>query len=144
VEKFTLRLQRLTPRLADEGFNVDLLTDLYMSGMDSLAFEGPAVWLHGDLHPGNVLVHEGEVHAVIDWGDLCAGDPASDLQIAWMLFDRAARDEFLSAYGAEHHLGLSARARAWAVLSAFVYLDNDAGDPLMTLLGVMTLRRLCD
>ena len=69
---------------------------------------------------------------------------AGDLQIAWMLFDRPARGEFLAAYGAEAHLGLAGRARAWAVHSAFVYLDNDEGDPLMTRMGVTTLRRLLD
>lgn len=144
VDRFAIRRRRLAPRLRDEGFDVDRLVHLFMSGMDGFPFDGPRCWMHGDLHPGNVLVHGGEVAAVIDWGDVCAGDPAGDLQVAWMLFDRPARGEFLSAYGAEAHLGLAGRARAWAVHSAFVYLDNDEGDPLMTRMGVTTLRRLLD
>lgn len=142
--KFDVRRERLAPRLADEGFDVDRLVHAYMSGLDGFAFDGAPKWLHGDLHPGNVLVHGGAVGAVIDWGDLCAGDPACDLQIAWMLFDEPARGEFLASYGADGHLGLAGRARAWAVQSAFVYLDNDEGDPLMTSMGVTTLRRLLD
>ena len=142
--KFEIRRRRLAPRLRDEGFDVDRLVHLFMSGMDGFPFDGPRCWMHGDVHPGNVLVHGGEIAAVIDWGDVCAGDPAGDLQITWMLFDRPARGEFLAAYGAEAHLGLAGRARAWAVHSAFVYLDNDEGDPLMTRMGFTTLRRLLD
>ena len=48
---------------------------------------GDPVWLHGDLHTANVIVHDGEVTAVIDLGDLTAGDPAVDFAIGWMLFD---------------------------------------------------------
>lgn len=144
AHKFAVRRDRLAKRLFGEGFDADRLQRMYMEGMDSSPFDGPRLWLHGDLHPGNVLVHSGEVNAVIDWGDVCAGDHAGDLQIAWMLFDRPAREEFLAAYGADEHPGLTDRARSWAVHSAFVYLDNDDGDSLMTLLGVTTLRRLCD
>ena len=144
VDKFQVRRERLRFRLIDEGFDVDRLVHTYMSGMDGFGFHEEPKWLHGDLHPGNVLVHDGAVSAVIDWGDLCAGDPACDLQIAWMLFDPPAREEFLASYGVDDHLGLAGRARAWAVHSAFVYLDNDGGDPLMTLMGVTTLRRLLD
>ena len=39
--------------------------------------------LHGDLHPANVLVNDGQVSGVIDFGDITAGDPASDLSVAW-------------------------------------------------------------
>ena len=144
VGKFEIRRERLDARLRDGGFDHDRLVALHTAGMDAEPFTGPLPWMHGDLHPGNVLVHDGAVSAVIDWGDLCAGDPAGDLQIAWMLFDRPARVEFLASYGADDLPGLEARARAWAVHSAFVYLDNDGGDPLMTLMGVATLRRLLD
>ena len=55
------------------------------------------VWLHGDLLPGNVLVHEGRLSAVIDWGLLTTGDPAADLVAAWHLFDAPQRHRFLGA-----------------------------------------------
>ena len=45
----------------------------------------PEVWIHGDLHPGNILVGKRGISAVIDFGDLAAGDPATDWAVAWML-----------------------------------------------------------
>ncbi|HEY2265389.1 MAG TPA: aminoglycoside phosphotransferase family protein, partial [Streptosporangiaceae bacterium] len=48
-------------------------------------YDGPPLWLHGDLHPSNILVNDGQVSGVIDFGDITAGDPASDLSVAWML-----------------------------------------------------------
>jgi len=44
---------------------------------------GPPMWIHGDLHPGNVLVNGGEITAVLDFGDIAAGDPATDLSVMW-------------------------------------------------------------
>ena len=61
--------------------------------VDTPVWSGPPLWLHGDPHPGNVLIHEGTVSAVIDFGDLTAGDPATDLALAWLAFDRPARQE---------------------------------------------------
>ena len=54
------------------------------------AWDRPPVWVHGDTHPGNLVVRDGELVAVVDWGDLTAGDPASDLVVAWMLLPRGA------------------------------------------------------
>ena len=140
AERFAIRRERLANRLRDEGRDTARLLGMFDEGLHAPAHAGPAVWMHGDLHPGNVLVHGGRIAAVIDWGDMCAGDPAGDLQVAWMLFGPAAREVLLDNYGADP--SIAARARAWAVHSAFVYLDNDAGDPLMARLGNMTLDRL--
>lgn len=68
-------------------------------------------WIHGDLHPGNVLVKDGELHAVIDWGDLTCGDPAVDLAAFWMLFPGVHLQA--RPYWEDPHLWL--RARGWAV-----------------------------
>jgi aminoglycoside phosphotransferase (APT) family kinase protein len=43
---------------------------------DGLAYEGPPLWLHGDLHPANLLVSRGRITGVIDFGDITSGDPA--------------------------------------------------------------------
>ena len=63
------------------------------SWQESLAapvWDGAAVWVHGDLLPGNLLVVDGRLSAVIDFGVLTVGDPACDLLPAWNLFaDRA-------------------------------------------------------
>ncbi|MGW4163291.1 aminoglycoside phosphotransferase family protein [Streptomyces sp. NPDC004788] len=59
---------------------------------------GPPVWLHGDLHPANVVVSEGTLSGVIDFGDMCAGDPAVDLAAAWLLLPAGAAARFFDAY----------------------------------------------
>jgi len=87
-----------------------------------------AVWLHGDLHPRNLLAREGARSAVIDWGDLTGGDPATDLACAWMLFDHWADiDEFLDTYGAGPDL--VRRAVGWAIVFATMFLDSGLPEP---------------
>ncbi|MGB6455077.1 MAG: aminoglycoside phosphotransferase family protein [Streptosporangiaceae bacterium] len=87
------------------------------------------VWIHGDLHPRNVLVSRGRLAAVLDWGDMTAGDAATDLAAVWWLFDLDAHGEFWSAYPrvspATWH-----RARAWAALFGLSFLTFGLpGDP---------------
>ena len=48
-------------------------------------YDGQPFWLHGDLHPANILVNDGQVSGVIDFDDITAADPACDLSVAWML-----------------------------------------------------------
>jgi aminoglycoside phosphotransferase (APT) family kinase protein len=58
------------------------------------------VWLHGDPHPANILVSDGRVSAVLDFGDITAGDPAADLCLAWMLLPLEHHRTFRAAYAA--------------------------------------------
>lgn len=76
---------------------------------------GPPVWLHGDLHPANVLTADGTICGVIDFGDLCAGDPACDLAAAWILLPDGAADRFHAAYRPTPDAATLRRARGWAV-----------------------------
>lgn len=57
------------------------------------------VWVHGDLHPSHVLVDEGRLSGVIDWGDVHLGDHALDLSIAYTLLDRDLSERFFQTYG---------------------------------------------
>jgi aminoglycoside phosphotransferase (APT) family kinase protein len=60
----------------------------------------PTVVAHGDLHFRHLLVDErGGLTGVIDWGDLCRGDPSIDLMMIWSLFGPEGRAAFLAAYG---------------------------------------------
>ena len=90
----------------------------------------PPVWLHGDLHPANVLVHRGRVTAVIDFGDITSGDRATDLSIAWMLFPPDSRARFRAAAGAVDD-DTWARARGWALTLAVTYLAASADDAVI-------------
>lgn len=64
----------------------------------SRAWRGPPVWVHGDLHPANVVVSEGTLSGVVDFGDMCAGDPAWDLAAAWVLLPAGTACRFFDAY----------------------------------------------
>ncbi|WP_371784101.1 aminoglycoside phosphotransferase family protein [Streptosporangium subroseum] len=89
---------------------------------------GPALWLHGDLHPANILTADGTICGVIDFGDLFAGDPAVDLAAAWTLLPDGAADRFHDAYQPTPDAATLRRARGWAVIRALVGLHvGDAG-----------------
>ena len=94
-------------------------------------------WLHGDLHPRNVLVRDGLLASILDWGDLGAGDPATDLAAAWMLFEDV--EVLLDAYGAGE--ALVARARGWAVVFGVLLATID-DSPHYRAVGRETLRRV--
>ncbi|MFI8993184.1 aminoglycoside phosphotransferase family protein [Streptomyces sp. NPDC053542] len=81
---------------------------------------GPAVWIHADLQPGNVLVENGRLSAVIDFGCLGLGDAAVDLIAAWYLLPAGARAVFRTAVGADD--AAWARGRGWALSVALAEL----------------------
>ncbi|MFG2783328.1 aminoglycoside phosphotransferase family protein [Streptomyces prunicolor] len=90
---------------------------------------GPPLWLHGDLHPANVLTANGTFAGVIDFGDLFAGDPAYDLAAAWILLPDGAADRFHEAYRPPPDPATLRRARGCAVLRALTGLHiGHAGD----------------
>ena len=100
-------------------------------------------WLHGDLHAQNVLVDEnGAISAVIDWGDLTAGDAATDLAGIWALFESpAARRAALAHYQPEQTL--LTRAAGWAVLFGVVLADSGLiNSPRHAAAGQRILERL--
>ena len=80
---------------------------------------GPPVWLHGDLHPANVLTENGNFCGIVDFGDLCAGDPAVDLAACWALLpDEEGVLRFQRAYQPTGDGPTWRRARGWAVWRA--------------------------
>jgi aminoglycoside phosphotransferase (APT) family kinase protein len=105
----------------------------------------PPTWLHGDLHPRNVLVDRDAITGIIDWGDLTSGDAATDLASIWMLFgDPHARQAALEAYGHISEATLQ-RAKGWAVLFSVFMLDTGLIDnPRHAEIGVRTLHRLAE
>jgi aminoglycoside phosphotransferase (APT) family kinase protein len=75
----------------------------------------PATWLHGDLHPGNLIFRDGVLVGVVDFGDLCAGDPATDLAGALLTLPYDALETFFATYGVDDEATL-ARTIGWAVI----------------------------
>lgn len=96
--------------------------------------DGPPSWLHGDLHVGNLIVRDGTLRAVIDFGDITAGDRACDLSVAWSLFADApdARNEFREVAGANRPIDHAtwARARGWAIALQVAYLQGEFVTPV--------------
>lgn len=82
----------------------------------------PPVWFHGDIAPGNLLVREGRLSAVIDFGTSGVGDPACDLAIAWTVFDDAAREVFRSRMPWDDDTW--GRGRAWALWKTMLTLAD--------------------
>lgn len=76
------------------------------------------VWIHGDVSAGNLLVQEGRLSAVIDFGMLAVGDPACDLAIAWTLFEGESREVFRAMLPLD--TGTWARGRAWTLWKALI------------------------
>ena len=76
------------------------------------------VWIHGDVGVGNLLVRNGRLCAVIDFGNLAVGDPACDLAIAWNIFEDKSREAFRSQLPLD--AGTWARGRGWALWKALI------------------------
>jgi aminoglycoside phosphotransferase (APT) family kinase protein len=103
--------------------------------LDTPPWSRKPAWLHGDLHPANILVRHGQLSAVIDFGDITSGDPATDLAAAWMLFTAPGdRDAFWDAYGKADD-NTKARATGWALGFSLVYMAHSADNPLMAGIG---------
>lgn len=99
------------------GRDADAVRDVWTRSLAAPAWRGAPRWLHADLHPANVVVRDGMLVGVIDFGDMCAGDPATDLSAAWILLPAGAARRFFDAYGQADEATI-ARARGWAVLRA--------------------------
>lgn len=83
-------------------------------------WHGPAVWLHGDVAAGNLLVQAGRLSAVIDFGCSAVGDPACDLTIAWTLLGGTSRAAFRSGVAMDG--AAWARGRGWALWKGLITL----------------------
>ena len=88
----------------------------------SAPFAGPPVWVHGDVSPTNLLLRDGELSAVIDFGSMAVGDPACDLMIAWTFFEGRSRAAFRAAAGVDD--AAWERGRGWALWKALLVLDE--------------------
>lgn len=116
----------------------DAVRSLWGQLVGATAATPPAVWIHGDLHPANILVHDGAISAVIDFGDLTSGDRATDLAIAWMMLPPDTHATFRSACdGVDDDTWM--RARGWALALGLAYLVGSADNPLMHHVGLATV-----
>jgi aminoglycoside phosphotransferase (APT) family kinase protein len=96
-------------------------TAAWEAGLRAPEWPGPAVWVHADLSPGNVLLSGGRLTAVIDFGCAGLGEPAVDLIAAWSLLTAEARNVFRAAVGVDD--ATWARGRGWALSIALIELS---------------------
>ena len=98
----------------DEDFDTDALTAAWERVLAAPDYDGPAVWIHGDLGYLNLLAVDGRLRGVIDWGTCCAGDPAGETVVAWSLFPPDARAAYRDALGLDDEAW--ERGRGWALM----------------------------
>jgi aminoglycoside phosphotransferase (APT) family kinase protein len=111
----------------------------WRKGVEAPPWRGSPMWIHGDLHPGNLVADERGLRAIIDFGDVTAGDPACDLASAWLTFDARDRTEFAAAIGDRYVAADWTRARAWAVALSLALLSHSDDDPNYRELGAVAL-----
>jgi aminoglycoside phosphotransferase (APT) family kinase protein len=127
----------------------DAARQVWHKAVAAPAWQGAPLWLHGDLHPANVIVRDGHLAGVIDFGEMCGGDPATDLSAAWILLPAGSAERFFDAY--EHaDEATVARSRGWAVLRAIGLIEIGrngrlglpGGKPTWEPAGYATLERV--
>jgi aminoglycoside phosphotransferase (APT) family kinase protein len=91
------------------------------------SWDGPSVWIHGDVTAANLLVADGRLGAVVDFGCSGVGDPACDLTIAWTFFFGESRVRFRNRLPLDE--GTWARGRGWALWKAVITLVKVDGPP---------------
>lgn len=138
VEERMQRLEQKTSLITPD------IKHLWNQALDA-PMDVEATWIHGDLHPRNMLVGKGVITGVIDWGDITGGDRATDLAAIWMLFsDPLVRQQAIATYANASEATLR-RARGWAVLFGVVLLDAGLVDnPRFAAIGERTLRRIAE
>jgi aminoglycoside phosphotransferase (APT) family kinase protein len=109
----------------------DRLLPVWESALTAAPWEEAPVWLHGDLHPANLVVRRRRIAAVIDFIDLTSGDPATDLAAAWLTFDAEGRCDFRDRLDARRAYVPATweRARGWALALAAAMAER--ADPVM-------------
>lgn len=154
------------------GLDLTAAREVWRCGLAAAAWAGPGLWVHGDPHPNNLLVRPGcapvregspdgpptgpdalagpdSLAALLDWGDLSAGDPACDLAAAWLAFDAAGRASFRATYdaltiGRTSDPGRWDRAAAWAVAMASSVVVDAPGDGVNRRWADAALREVTD
>lgn len=113
--------------IAHLGNSIDTTTAqvVWEAALDS-TWSHPPVWVHGDLRAANLLIRDGCLSAVIDFGSMGIGDPACDLTIAWTLFSGVSRDVFRDAVSLDD--ATWKRSRGWALWKGLITLVEVSKD----------------
>ncbi len=102
-------------------FDKNKCLEYWLLGVNSI-FNKKAVWIHGDVAVGNLLIKDGKLSAVIDFGNMAVGDPSCDYVMAWTYFDHISRQTFINSLQLDKDTLY--RARAWALWKALISLHD--------------------
>ena len=105
--------------LAD-SIDATAVTAAWEAALAAPQWDLPPVWIHGDLDARNLLVRDGQITGVVDWGAVCVGDPACDVKVAWAVLDSETRPIFRELLEIDD--ATWARGRGWALSQAMIAL----------------------
>lgn len=104
--------------LLSDSYDASVVTNIWESVLTIPQWTGSPIWIHGDLHAGNLLAQGGRVTAVVDFGCAGIGDPACDMMVAWTLLTAETREIFRSIVKPDS--ATWARGRGWALTFGIV------------------------
>lgn len=127
-EAVTARIAGLRATDAAPPALLDTANRAWRYALEAPAWAASPVWIHGDLHPGNIIAIGGSVRGIIDFGDATGGDPAYDLAIAWLAFEAEGRAAFIAQLP---HVDDATwvRSRGWAAAIAVLLLSHSDDAP---------------
>jgi aminoglycoside phosphotransferase (APT) family kinase protein len=132
LETFDRRARADLAQLREE-IDVEAARAVWESAFRAPRWEGPPVWVHGDLDRRNLLTRQGGLAGVVDFGCLGAGDPACDVAVAWKVLSPETREIFRSALSVDE--ATWARARGWALSQAVGALASYTPETSAALVG---------
>jgi aminoglycoside phosphotransferase (APT) family kinase protein len=134
-------VQEWTARADPAEVSRDAVLAVWADALAAPAYDGEPCWFHGDLHEGNLLVADGRLAAVIDWGAAGRGDPAVELNAMWGYLPESVADLYRATVGLDEAAYRRARGFALAPsISASTYYRETA--PEIARGALETVRRL--
>jgi aminoglycoside phosphotransferase (APT) family kinase protein len=127
---------------ADGMTDARALTSAWERALRAPVWDRPPVWVHGDLMPGNLLVRDGRLSAVIDFGGLGVGDPACELIVAWNLLSGESRNVFRAALAIDD--ATWARGRGWALTAVIALPYYRDTNPVIVAYAKRTIAAVVD
>jgi aminoglycoside phosphotransferase (APT) family kinase protein len=103
-----------------DAIDANAVTAAWETALAAPEWDDAPVWIHGDLDARNLLVKDGQITGVLDWGATCVGDPACDVKVAWAVLDAVSRPIFRELLAIDD--ATWARSRGWALSQAMIAL----------------------
>lgn len=127
--------------LKNTSIDIKAANTAWEKAIKTHVWTGQPVWIHGDLHAGNLLIDSGQLRAVIDFGALSVGDPATDLMVAWNLFSFETRKDFRKALDIDE--ATWDRGRGWALSFGLIALSRyEHSNPVLTAISKRLIREV--